>query len=91
MANTTKFDRIRKRFLCDHSAELRDKGLIAHFIFDRCWNRIPNGLIRKLNTEELLSYIKIHVLPAEIASTKGSSKNGYKSNLPKEHTLETFA
>ncbi|EMK22412.1 hypothetical protein [Leptospira kirschneri] len=91
MANVTKFERIRKRFLCDHSAELRDKGVIAHFIFDRCWNKIPNALIKKLNSEELLSYIKIHILPGEVASTKGTSKNEYKSLTPKEHKLEKFA
>ncbi|RHX89874.1 hypothetical protein [Leptospira stimsonii] len=92
MANTTKYDRVRSRFICDQVKSLREKNLNARTLFDRCWNKIPDTLIRKLNAEDLLQYIRLHVLPGEISSIIPSkTKDGYKTKNPKSHSLEKFA
>ncbi|TGK31701.1 hypothetical protein EHQ12_03770 [Leptospira gomenensis] len=70
MANITKHDRVRIRFLCDQVGTLREKGLDARSVFDRCWDKIPEALIQKLNTEELLTYVQRHVLPVQIVSLR---------------------
>ncbi|TGM61680.1 hypothetical protein [Leptospira adleri] len=66
MANTTKRDRIRIRFLCDQVGFLKEKGLNPITTFDRCWEKIPEALIQKLNAEELSLYVQRHILPNEI-------------------------
>lgn len=68
MANTTKHERVRQRFICDQVKNLKEQGLKPQNVFEGCWNRIPDPLIQKLNAEDLLQYIQRHVLPAEILS-----------------------
>ncbi|MDV6234599.1 hypothetical protein CH379_003025 [Leptospira ellisii] len=70
MANITKYDRVRIRFLCDQVGALREKGLDARSVFDRCWEKIPEALVQKLNAEELLTYVQRHVLPVQIVSLR---------------------
>ncbi|AOP33404.1 hypothetical protein A0128_05820 [Leptospira tipperaryensis] len=80
MANTTKRDRIRIRFLCDQVGSLKEKGLNAITTFDRCWEKIPDPLIQKLNAEELSLYIQRHLLPNEILNAnREREKNEYDS------------
>ncbi|WP_004471486.1 hypothetical protein [Leptospira santarosai] len=90
MANLRKYDRVRGRFLCDHVKLLKDRGLNVYTVFDRCWSKIPDALIKKLNGEELLQYICLHILPTELSS-QAPHKDGYKTKNPKSHTVEKFA
>ncbi|MDI7187114.1 hypothetical protein QMM42_12975 [Leptospira santarosai] len=91
MANLRKYDRVRSRFLCDHVKLLKDHGLNVYTVFDRCWSKIPDALIKKLNGEELSQYIRLHILPTELSSQAAQSKEGYKTKNPKSHTVEKFA
>ncbi|WP_001284974.1 hypothetical protein [Leptospira interrogans] len=91
MANLKKCDRVRSRFICDQVKVLKENGLNVYTVFDRCWSKIPAALIKKLNTEELLQYIRLHILPTEISSQTPQNKEGYKTKNPKNHTLEKFA
>ncbi|TGK19768.1 hypothetical protein [Leptospira stimsonii] len=82
MANTTKRDRIRIRFLCDQVGHLKEKGVNPIHAFDRCWEKIPDALIQKLNAEELSLYIQRHLLPNEILNAtleKEKSQYDFKS------------
>ncbi|MBM9501603.1 hypothetical protein JWG44_15220 [Leptospira sp. 201903071] len=80
MANTTKRNRIRIRFLCDQVGSLKEKGINPITVFDRCWEKIPEPLIQKLNAEELSLYIQRHLLPNEILnSSREKEKNEYGS------------
>jgi hypothetical protein len=32
--------------------------------FDHCWNQVKYALLKKLNSQEIFDYIRIHILPA---------------------------
>ncbi|UOG39341.1 hypothetical protein MAL08_08810 [Leptospira noguchii] len=92
MANTRKYDRVRSRFICDHVKLLKENGLNVYTVFDCCWSKIPDALIKKLNGEELSQYIRLHILPIEISSQNSrNNDDGYKIKNPKSHTVEKFA
>lgn len=92
MANLRKYDRVRSRFICDQVKNLREKGFNVYTVFDRCWSKVPDALAKKLNAEELLLYIRLHILPTEISSQTSRNKDdGYNTKNPKSHTVEKFA
>ncbi|WP_004472610.1 hypothetical protein, partial [Leptospira santarosai] len=66
MANIRKYDRVRSRFICDQVKSLNENGLNVYTVFDRCWSKIPDALIKKLTGEELSQYIRLHILPTEL-------------------------
>lgn len=78
-----------------HTVELRNERLNPSGVFDICWARIPEALTKKLNANELLEYINLHILPKVVTEEKSVQCNvfpkSYKMSNLKKHTLEVFA
>ena len=64
-------------------------------LFDLCWKQIPQSLVKKLNSNELLEYINLHILPKVVAEQKSVLTSvipkAYLNQNSKKHTMEVFA
>lgn len=63
MANRTKKDRIEGWFIAEGVREKNVNSRDLSRVFENVWNQIPSALSKKLNTDELKDYIRIHLLP----------------------------
>ncbi|MBE7413640.1 MAG: hypothetical protein L6Q54_06375 [Leptospiraceae bacterium] len=93
--NRSKREKVRHAFMVTHTVELRNERLNPSGVFDICWARIPEALTKKLNANELLEYINLHILPKVVTEEKSVQCNvfpkSYKMSNLKKHTLEVFA
>ena len=94
MANS-KEHKVRHAFIVSHISELRNERLNYETIFDLCWKQIPESLVKKLNSNELLEYINLHILPKVVAEQKSVLTSvipkAYLNKNTKKHTMEVFA
>ncbi|MCE9499591.1 MAG: hypothetical protein K8R21_03690 [Leptospira sp.] len=66
------------------------KGISLDEIFDACWLKTADGLKKKLNSDELCTYIKMHILPT-IWTTKENRIPYKQKTVIKGLKLEVFA
>lgn len=86
----TKQDLVKSQFIVDMVATQKYKANRLETAFENCWEKVPEGLRKKLNSLELTSYIKTHIVPSVNMPTLESVKE-YGLNLKQKNTKDFFA
>jgi len=88
MARKTKKQIVKGKF----NDYLNEKSLILYSDkdpFDHCYDQMKYALLKKLNSQEIFDYIRIHILPA--LTNPRLPMPGYKENTNYDRRLDITA
>lgn len=86
----SKKDLVESQFIVDMVATQKYKANRLESAFENCWEKVPEGLRKKLNSLELTSYIKTHIVPSVDMPTLEPVKE-YGLNLKQKNTRTLYA
>ena len=86
----SKQDLVKSQFIVDMVATQKYRTNRLTDAFDRCWEKVPEGLRKKLNSSELVGYIKTHIVPSVSMPIIETVKE-YGIKMKQAHTKEFHA
>ncbi len=87
MANTNKEEKVRHLFVIKLVEEKKYVPARLRSAFEKCWAKVPDGMKKKLNSNELYDYIRLHIVPTVDIPVFGKETQ-YGFNFRSPHTKE---